>query len=74
MGDIALHLILLAGGQGTRLRPFTSTLPKPLVPIGDHSIIEILLHRLKKSGLRFRSCPVNLICQNEVGKNWTFLN
>ena len=46
-----LTAVILAGGQGTRLRPFTSALPKPLVPIGDHPIIEILLHRLKKAGV-----------------------
>jgi dTDP-glucose pyrophosphorylase len=29
------HAVILAGGRGTRLRPYTTTLPKPLVPIGD---------------------------------------
>ena len=41
---------LLAGGKGTRLKPFTAALPKPLVPLGDMSILEILLTRLGKFG------------------------
>jgi mannose-1-phosphate guanylyltransferase len=41
------HAVILAGGQGTRLRPFTITLPKPLVPIGDEcAILEIVLRQL----------------------------
>jgi NDP-sugar pyrophosphorylase family protein len=42
--------IILAGGKGTRLRPFTATLPKPLVPVGDYPIIEIVLRQLKHFG------------------------
>ena len=44
--------VILAGGKGTRLRPFTVTFPKPLVPIGDMPILEILLRQLHKSGVR----------------------
>jgi len=36
-------VIILAGGKGTRLRPFTASFPKPLVPIGDQPILAILL-------------------------------
>ncbi|MFT7304762.1 MAG: NDP-sugar pyrophosphorylase family protein [Candidatus Azotimanducaceae bacterium] len=43
--------IILAGGKGTRLRPLTAVFPKPLVPVGDKPIIEILLTRLKNTGL-----------------------
>ncbi|MBD3299097.1 MAG: NTP transferase domain-containing protein [candidate division Zixibacteria bacterium] len=42
--------VILAGGQGTRLRPYTVTLPKPLVPVGDRPIIEILLGQLVRDG------------------------
>lgn len=42
--------IILAGGKGTRLRPFTATLPKPLVPVGDQPIIEIVLRQLRHFG------------------------
>jgi NDP-sugar pyrophosphorylase family protein len=44
--------VILAGGKGTRLRPFTATLPKPLVPVGDHPIIAIVLRQLKHFGFR----------------------
>ncbi|MFI5363275.1 MAG: sugar phosphate nucleotidyltransferase [Elusimicrobiota bacterium] len=42
--------VILAGGKGTRLRPFTATLPKPLVPVGDYPIIEVVLRQLKHFG------------------------
>lgn len=41
----------MAGGKGTRLKPYTTSIPKPLVPVGDKAIIEILLNRLKKNGV-----------------------
>ena len=37
-----MHAVILAGGKGVRLRPYTTALPKPLVPIGDqHAIREL---------------------------------
>ncbi|MCD0451299.1 NTP transferase domain-containing protein [Actinocorallia sp. API 0066] len=46
-----MHAVILAGGKGVRLRPYTTTLPKPLVPIGDrYSILEIVLHQLAAQG------------------------
>lgn len=44
--------ILLAGGRGTRLGPYTAVLPKPLVPLGDRPVLEILLRRLRRHGLK----------------------
>jgi NDP-sugar pyrophosphorylase family protein len=38
--------VVLAGGRGTRLAPYTSVLPKPLMPIGDRSILELVLGQL----------------------------
>lgn len=47
------HAVILAGGLGTRLRPFTTTIPKPLVPIADEgAIIEIVLRQLAGQGFR----------------------
>jgi NDP-sugar pyrophosphorylase family protein len=43
---------VLAGGLGTRLRPYTTVLPKPLVPVGDRPILEHILRRLHASGVR----------------------
>lgn len=43
--------VVLAGGKGTRLAPYTKILPKPLLPIGDMPIMEILLHQMKQAGI-----------------------
>ncbi len=43
--------VILAGGQGTRLKPFTITIPKPLLPVGDHPILEILIKQLTGAGV-----------------------
>lgn len=45
-----MQVIVLAGGKGTRLRPFTFSLPKPLVPIGEHPILDIILQQLHRAG------------------------
>ena len=42
--------VILAGGKGTRLMPFSASFPKPLVPLGDKPVLEILVRRLKSSG------------------------
>jgi NDP-mannose synthase len=42
--------VILAGGRGTRLAPYTSVLPKPLMPIGDRSILEIVVRQLAHHG------------------------
>lgn len=46
-----MQAIILAGGQGTRLKPFTNVFPKPLVPVGDMPILEIVLRQLKANGV-----------------------
>jgi NDP-sugar pyrophosphorylase family protein len=42
--------IILAGGKGTRLKPFTVTIPKPLLPVGDTPILEIVIRQLASHG------------------------
>jgi len=46
-----IQAILLAGGKGSRLRPFTTVLPKPLMPLGDYPIIEVIIRQLKNCGM-----------------------
>lgn len=46
-----MKAVILAGGLGSRLRPFTTTFPKPLMPLGDVPIIEILLRQLRAHGV-----------------------
>jgi NDP-mannose synthase len=43
--------VILAGGKGTRLKPYTTVLPKPLMPIGDMPILEVIIRQLKSQGL-----------------------
>ncbi|NUT39023.1 MAG: NTP transferase domain-containing protein [Thermoactinospora sp.] len=46
-----MHVVILAGGKGVRLRPYTSALPKPLVPIGEeYAILDIILRQLVSQG------------------------
>lgn len=42
--------VILAGGQGRRLRPYTAILPKPLMPVGERPILEIVITQLKAAG------------------------
>lgn len=44
------QVIIMAGGQGTRLDPFTKILPKPLIPVGDKPIIEVIMRNFKRYG------------------------
>ncbi|GJM24125.1 MAG: nucleoside-diphosphate-sugar pyrophosphorylase [Phycisphaerae bacterium] len=45
-------VVILAGGQGSRLRPYTTVLPKPLMPVGDVPILELLVKQLRSLGLK----------------------
>lgn len=46
-----MKTVILAGGKGRRLAPFTTNFPKPLMPVGERPILEILLERLRAEGL-----------------------
>ena len=46
-----MKAVILAGGLGTRLKPFTEIIPKPLLPIGNKAILEIQIQRLKRAGV-----------------------
>ncbi len=45
-----MRAVILAGGKGTRLLPYTTVIPKPLMPVGDRPILEIIIRQLKKHG------------------------
>lgn len=45
-----MRAVILAGGKGTRLRPYTTVLPKPLVPVGDRPILELIIRQLAWAG------------------------
>jgi NDP-sugar pyrophosphorylase family protein len=51
--------IILAGGKGTRLKPYTVTLPKPLVPLGDKPILERIIVQLKNHGFTHITITLN---------------
>jgi NDP-sugar pyrophosphorylase family protein len=51
-GSVPRRAAVLAGGLGTRLRPYTTVLPKPLVPVGDRPILELIFGWLARQGVR----------------------
>ncbi len=57
--DAGRRAVILAGGRGTRLYPYTHVLPKPLMPIGDYPILEVVVRQLAKSGFDHITLAVN---------------
>jgi len=57
--DINLPVVIMAGGKGSRLKPITNVLPKPLIPIGDKTMIEDILDRFVNVGCRDFYMSVN---------------
>jgi NDP-mannose synthase len=56
-----MRAAILAGGMGTRLAPYTTVLPKPLVPVGERPILELILHQLADAGFtRVDLCVAHL--------------
>lgn len=53
------HAVILAGGKGTRLRPYTIVLPKPLMPIGEFPILEVIVRQLTRHGFERITMAVN---------------
>jgi NDP-sugar pyrophosphorylase family protein len=54
-----MRAIILAGGRGTRLRPYTVVLPKPLMPIGEYPILEVIIRQLAHDGFTHITMAVN---------------
>lgn len=46
-----MQALILAGGRGTRLQPYTTVLPKPLMPIGEYPVLDIVLRQLRNAGV-----------------------
>ena len=51
MSGSAKQVLVLAGGRGSRLRPYTTVVPKPLMPVGEQPVLEILLRQLRRAGV-----------------------
>ena len=49
-GKIDLPVVIMAGGKGTRLKPLTNVIPKPLIPIGDKTILEVIMDQFEEIG------------------------
>ena len=58
-----MQALILAGGKGSRLLPYTKIIPKPLMPIGEMPILEIILRQLKNSGFDNVILAVNYLSQ-----------
>ena len=54
-----MKAVIMAGGLGTRLNPLTHIIPKPLLPVGEKSILEISIHKLKEQGFKEVFLAVN---------------
>lgn len=46
-----MKAVILAGGKGTRLAPYTKILPKPLMPVGEMPILEVIVRQLARAGV-----------------------
>ncbi|MBN1249223.1 MAG: NTP transferase domain-containing protein, partial [Anaerolineae bacterium] len=56
-----MKAVIMAGGRGTRLAPFTKVLPKPLIPLGDYPIVEIIMCQLREAGFTEVTLAVNYL-------------
>ena len=50
--DLLLQAVIMAGGQGARLRPLTEDLPKPMLPVGGRPLMERIVQQLQQAGIR----------------------
>ncbi len=49
---LSLQAVIMAGGKGTRLRPLTDDLPKPMLPVGGQPLMELIVRQLREAGIR----------------------
>ena len=55
--------VILAGGKGTRLKPYTAVFPKPLVPVGNVPILEIIIRQLAENGFTHITIALNHLAE-----------
>ncbi|MEI8205394.1 MAG: sugar phosphate nucleotidyltransferase [Kiritimatiellales bacterium] len=55
--------VILAGGKGTRLKPYTAVFPKPLVPVGDVPILEVIIRQLAANGFTHITIALNHLAE-----------
>lgn len=63
---LPLDAVIMAGGVGSRLRPLTDTVPKPLLPVGDKPIVEHNVDRLRTFGIRHLTLSIKYLGQQLV--------
>jgi NDP-sugar pyrophosphorylase family protein len=56
-----MKAIILSGGLGTRLRPFTEVIPKPLLPIGEKAVLEIQIDPLQVIGRSYIMASISFV-------------
>ena len=50
--ELPLRALVMAGGQGSRLRPLTEEVPKPMLPVGNKPLLQLIVEQLKQAGIR----------------------
>lgn len=77
-----MHAVIMAGGKGRRLMPYTTVLPKPLMPVGDRPILDVILRQLVRAGIESISISVGHLgglleswvrAETDIGVPLTFL-
>jgi dTDP-glucose pyrophosphorylase/CBS domain-containing protein len=63
---VPLQAVVMAGGQGTRLRPLTDNVPKPMLSVGDRPLMELTLEKLYNSGIRHVDVSTNYLAENII--------
>jgi NDP-sugar pyrophosphorylase family protein len=58
-----MRAVILAGGKGTRLAPYTTVLPKPLMPVGDMSILEVVLRQMARYNFKDVTLAVGYLAE-----------
>ena len=56
---ISAPVVIMAGGKGTRLKPFTTVLPKPLIPVGEKTVIDHIIDKFREHGINGYYLTVN---------------